>query len=739
MSSRQNTWRQITRVGIIIVITAWAIAFWQRHEVEQKLYADTGLRMQAMAETYASHAGLSMAIADESLKRLQDILQHDGEEAFGLAARFMSRTDTLGGAINRVALTDAHGRTRHAYQDGMMVASADVSGRDYFKAFRDDPSDRIVVTEPILGKASGKWIVLFVRPIRSDGKFAGVIFVGIGVEKLSQLLSIPKEKGLLITLLSPGNHVVARSVAGEQMIGRELQLPPDTADGTTFDMLNPLDGVTRRVAVSRVPDWGMHVIAGMDDAVIRNEVNEQARMTLLPPLLLSLLLLPAAFVIRRAFHHQKKAEHERNLEAARSQTVLEGMSEGVLLVDAQGRIIFSNEAATRWIPGQHGASFTEAIATSGLALTTEDGNPYAVEDPLRHVCLESGQDLDDIWLVETDPQKQMQWLAMRARPLSSAEGTISGAIVTLDNRTDEHERIADAEMSRTILARMNDAVLITDARADILMVNRAYVDLSGYSETELIGKPASIVRSERHDDAFWAAVWQSLTQQKKWSGTVWNQRKDGREYCVWHIITAVQDQRGRVVRYVAVSRDITEQQENEAELWQRANSDPLTGLANRCCFNDRLTQSLEASARHQQTFAVLYLDLDRFKPVNDALGHAAGDEVLRQVARRLQASLRSEDTLARIGGDEFALLMPRIALAQDAVVVATKILAAINTPLELFAGTVNVGVSIGIAVCPAHGNTATSLLAAADSALYVAKSEGRNTWRMAPDLPAQEP
>jgi diguanylate cyclase (GGDEF)-like protein len=226
-------------------------------------------------------------------------------------------------------------------------------------------------------------------------------------------------------------------------------------------------------------------------------------------------------------------------------------------------------------------------------------------------------------------------------------------------------------------------------------------------------------------------MWETLTQQKQWSGKVWNLRKDGSEYCVWHSITTVHDLRGRVVRYVAVSRDITEQQAMESDLWQRANFDPLTRLANRTRFEDRLAHVLTSAARHEQRFAVCYLDLDHFKPVNDKLGHAAGDELLQQVAHRMRATLREEDTLARIGGDEFALLMPRIASAEDAALTARKILAAIDLPFMLEAGTPRIGISIGIATFPEHGDTPEALVGAADQALYAAKKGGRNTWRLA--------
>lgn len=728
----QKTWRLTALTGAGILIAAWGLALWHGHDVELQTFASADRRIQTMAEAYASHAALSLAIADESLQRLQETLKHEGPAGFARIAQIMSREDTYGGAINRAVLVGPDGRTRESYVNGKSVGSVDVSGRDYFKAFRDDPSDRVFVSEPIIGKTSGKWIVLFVRPVIADGKFAGVIFVGLDSAQWERVVKIPEKDGVLITLLSPENRIIARSHDPEHATGSQIALPASTlVSSYTFDYTSTIDGITRRSAIREIPDWGMRIVAGIDLDLLEAEVDKHNQIALLPALLLTLLLLPAIFISRYALHRQQAAEHERNEEAVRSRTVLESMSEGVLLVDGAGVVTFANDSAEKWLNTPCGTTFPEVLAASGLLLVTEDGAAYAAADPLAETCLQSGLTLDDAWLVETNREKNRQWLAMCAHPLFTEEGKISGAVITLDDRTDEHERIADAEMSRTILDRMNDAVMVTDARANILMVNAAYLHLSGFSEHELLGNTASIGHSERHDDAFWAEMWQTLTQQGRWTGKVWNRRKDGCEYCLWHTITAVRDLRGRIVRYVAVSRDITEQQAQEASLWQRANFDPLTGLANRTRFEDRLTQMLNHVARHEHAFAVCYLDLDRFKPVNDTLGHAAGDAVLRQAAQRMRAVVRKEDTLARIGGDEFALLMPRLKTAEDCTRVAEKIIAALNQPFVVTEGSAQIGVSIGMAVYPRHGGDATALTGNADRALYRAKADGRNVWRFA--------
>lgn len=731
MQSSNNLWRLIGGVSLAVLAVAWSLALVHSRDVRQKTLAEGGWQMETMAEAYASHAQLSLAVADETLQRLQQVLNHDGEAAFGRVARIISREDAVVGNIDRVVLVGPDGRTGESYVKGEKVVSVDVSDREYFKAFRDDPTDRIFVTEPIIGKTSGKWIILFARPVLAKGRFAGLIFVGLEAGSLAHLVKTSENSGVTITLLSPGGRIIARSAAAEEAIGKRLAVPDQAQEGgSAFPFTSPIDGITRLSATRSVPDWGMRIVAGIDLNKLENEITAHNRIAVIPALLLTLLLAPAALLVRRAVRAQQAAERARLSEATRSRKVLEDMNEGVLLIARDGQISFANDAAQGWLGEPVGRPFQKALEAAGLSLVTEDGMPFAVSNPLEHLCLQSGLGLEGAWLLDS-ASEQERWLALRAHPLFDDENQISGAIATIVDRSGEHERITEAEMSKTVLARMSDAVLITDAQTTIRMINAAFTRLSGYSAEEAVGQKPAFLGSERHDDVFWATVWETLKRDGNWSGKVWNRHKNGHEYCVWHTITAVRDLGGRVSRYVAVSRDITEQQAQEADLWQRANFDPLTGLANRARFEDRLAQTFTHVARHEHAFAICYLDLDRFKPVNDTLGHAAGDAVLRQVAQRMRAVVRKDDTLARIGGDEFALLIPRLKSVDGTIRVAEKIISALNLPFVIDEGTAKIGVSIGIAIYPQHGKDAATLTANADRALYRAKAEGRNTWRFA--------
>lgn len=390
IKSEKTALRLLALISLIVITVAWALAFWQSREMEQQLFADTGRRMEMMAQTHAQQAALSLAVADESLKRLQDTLRLEGAAGFARVAAVVSRGEAAGGALNRVALIGKDGRMTQNYLNGQHTNLVDTSDRAYFKTFRDQPRDEIYFAEPILGKVSREWIILFARPVLVDGQFAGVIFVGFGSEQLSKLVNTAGEDGLLISMFSPGNRIVARSQAIKEALGREILLPAQSETGHYFDFRSPVDGVTRRFSVRKVPNWGLRIIAGMDHRVLKSQVAGYARIAMIPALLLTLLLLPAVVLIQRSMKRQQAAEHARFEEARRTRTVLETMSAAVLLLDATQSILFANQAATQWLPVTGGANFPERLAAAGLSLAMENGSNHVAHDPIQALCIASG-------------------------------------------------------------------------------------------------------------------------------------------------------------------------------------------------------------------------------------------------------------------------------------------------------------------------------------------------------------
>ncbi len=289
-------------------------------------------------------------------------------------------------------------------------------------------------------------------------------------------------------------------------------------------------------------------------------------------------------------------------------------------------------------------------------------------------------------------------------------------------------KTAEAELRIAAAAfESQEGMIVTDAENVIIKINQAFTNITGYTAREAVGQtPQHLLRSDRQDTAFYAAMWDSILHTGAWQGEIWNRRKNGEVYPEWLTITAVKGIDGAITHYVATLTDISERKTAEEKIKQLAFYDPLTQLPNRRLLLDRLKHSIDVERREGRQLALLMLDLDRFKTVNDSLGHLAGDELLQQVAIRITTRLRDIDTVARLGGDEFIVLLEDIAHPEDAARVAEDIITDLSRLFQLSQwDDVRIGVSIGISLYPQHGDSPEMLMANADTALYQAKDCGR--------------
>lgn len=294
--------------------------------------------------------------------------------------------------------------------------------------------------------------------------------------------------------------------------------------------------------------------------------------------------------------------------------------------------------------------------------------------------------------------------------------------VTQKRLDEEQMRLASKVFENTL-----EGVLVTDPKGNIVYTNQAFQDITGYSNEEVMGKNPKILSSGKHDQKFYQDMWQALIEKGEWQGEIWNRRKTGEIYPEWLTLSAIKDNCGKTVQYAAILSDLTSRKQNEERIKHLAYHDALTDLPNRYLFLDRLTLALAHSARHESTLAVLFLDLDRFKDVNDTLGHAAGDHLLQEVARRLQKCIRDEDTVARMGGDEFTLLLPEVNV-ERAKDVARRILKVFEKPFLLEDKELLITPSIGIATASDKSIDAQTILRYADLAMYKAKESGKNRY-----------
>ena len=274
-----------------------------------------------------------------------------------------------------------------------------------------------------------------------------------------------------------------------------------------------------------------------------------------------------------------------------------------------------------------------------------------------------------------------------------------------------------------------DGVIVTDAKGVIVATNPAFTEITGYTQEEALGKTPRMLKSDRQTPDFYQQLWTAISSGGDWQGEIWNRRKNGEVFPEWLTISAVRDSEQQIRNFVAVFSDISTIKRTQADLERLAHFDPLTDLPNRVLFQDRMQHAIDRAQRHDEKVAVLLLDLDGFKLINDSLGHPVGDQLLQQAARRLAACVRVEDTVARLGGDEFAVILTELRDGSDAVEAVQRMLEAIQLPFELPGGSGMVTTSIGVAVFPSDGRGVTELVRNADAAMYEAKGAGRNTYR----------
>ena len=417
---------------------------------------------------------------------------------------------------------------------------------------------------------------------------------------------------------------------------------------------------------------------------------------------------------------RKQTEVALRESEARYRAVAQSANDAIIIVDGSGTIVSANPGAEiifgytedeinglpvlQLMPDQY-----RHLHLAGINRVMSGGEPQVIGKTVELEGLRKDQSKFPMELSLT------QW--------QTSEGWFFSAFIrdiTQRKQAEAHLRIAATAFES------NEPMVITNAENIILQVNRAFNESTGYSKEEAVGQHISLVKSGRHDEAFYAAMWKTIERAGTWQGEVWDRRKNGEVYPKWLIISVVKGDDGVVTHYVGTHIDITERKAAEEQIKQLAFYDPLTQLPNRRLLQERLKHGIDVERREGKQLAWLMLDLDRFKAVNDSFGHLAGDELLLQVAARITSRLREVDMVARLGGDEFVVLLEDIAHPENAARVAEEIIIDLNKPFQLTqSDDVQIGVSIGISLYPQHGDNIDILMDNADAALYQAKDQGR--------------
>ena len=331
------------------------------------------------------------------------------------------------------------------------------------------------------------------------------------------------------------------------------------------------------------------------------------------------------------------------------------------------------------------------------------------------------------FVVEHALKNRRVWVRVRGKALYDSSAKAIRMVGYVSDITEEKHYQKEIKLFAKVFETTSEGVLVADSKVNIIAVNRAFIQMTGFSKEEVFGKNPRIRKSGKHDEDYYERLWKILLFSGSWRGEMYNRNKNNSITPERVSISVIRDNSGEISYFVAIYSDISKEKKEEERLLQLAHHDALTKLPNRYLFQDRLNQAIIWHKRTESMFGLFFIDLDDFKPINDENGHEAGDAVLKQVASRLRALTRQSDTVARLAGDEFVIILANITSLQMAKELAEKILLHLNSPIVFNGTDLRVGASIGISAYPVHGEDAKTLLQNADEAMYLAKYQGKNS------------
>lgn len=698
---------------------------------------------------------------DLSLLSLQDELlrqeAHGGLDDASMRAyieRIDARLpDTLG-----LRYYEASAMVRFAVT-GVTNEHANVRDRDYFQHLKDKPDAGLVVSAPIVGRISGRWVVVLARRFNHlDGTFGGDVHVSIPVETLMErsatghdvgkhgMVSLYNGDRILLSRVPEATAVAFTATTPANRSEQFRSLIETGAEAKEYESVSLVDGISRLISFRKIAPYPLYMTVGLAKQDILGDWHKEVYH--IGALIVAVLLLTCAGAFA-CYRNWTRRLAEADEFAARTTTQCEDLENANESLKRDEETLRLREARLR--------SMFELLPI-GLIRTTEDGHFLEANWAFLEMLGYSMEELSDRDTASLTPEQFRQDDARRAFDLRvkrrfgpydkeyvGKDGRripvrVSGTMVTESSgETSVWSTVEDLGearrqetrnlLSASVFDNTVEAIVITDANAKIISVNPAFTDITGYSADEVLGKNPRVIKSDRHDSDFYKDLWNKLLSEGRWQGQIWNRRKDGEAFLASQTISSVRDGNGRIGQFVSIFIDITDLHHKDALLRHQAYHDALTGLPNRLLLQDRLGHAIEVGRRTGENIAVMFIDLDRFKIVNDSLGHDIGDILLIEIAERLQGCLRRSDTVARLGGDEFVVVLSSCGAATEAVEVAEKIVKRLSETTIIKGHHVAVGASVGIAMFPQDGDDVTTLMKDADAAMYRAKKSGRGTFR----------
>jgi len=524
----------------------------------------------------------------------------------------------------------------------------------------------------------------------------------------------------VISRHDPQGRFLFVSPAAFEMFGVK---PEDLAGRLLPDLCHPEDRAAVAASLARV------VRENMPDTVLYRYLDPEGRMLWIESTVKRVTLDEKGRVgelVINSRNVSERQEYQQTIDEIqkRNVAILESAGEGVVGLDRAGNVSFVNAKGAELL----GFAQAEMVGRESHALfhaTRPNHTPFPQKEcPIYRGLHERrvAQSSDDYFVRRDGTHFPVEYIGT---PIL-ADGQVEGMVLVFRDITERRLTDDKLRQSDTVFANAAESIMMLDAAGAITAVNRAFCEITGYAQDEVMGQKASILKSGRHPPEFYRNMWLQTMETGFWRGEIWNRRKNGEVFLQWGSVTSVRDEKGELRNYVAVFTDITQIKQAEEKLQYLASHDPLTALPNRALLSDRLQHAVLQAANNHGRLALVFIDFDHFKNINDTLGHSAGDVFLTQVAKRLATVVRREDTLARWGGDEFVIVLEQAGNPQQLAEWAERVLRTLSQPLTLEGHELVPAASMGLCLYPEDGDTPARLIQAADSAMYRAKQLGRN-------------
>jgi len=714
---------------LLLALLATALVAWQlisaSRDREQALERQTQSYLRAVEANVLS----SIQLTDMALVGFSNAIKVAPFTPETLANLLASRGASFGNHF-WVTFLDREG-TAIASSRNLPVAGVNYADRDYFKA-QLKPGSGLFVSAPAIGKVSNARLFFLSRRVESaDGQFLGVIVAPVDIDRLGEVFENSRlNADVSISLIHANGRMIARSPEFARTYNFDMRKSPlfaelKKANTGTFRSLSPIDDRSRILSYRKLPDLPLILTVGSSDIGIA--LISQRQLVIAGFALLLILALISIFSswaihsyaaaeerenqIRSLYDSSQKAEKKLAESEQRLRLIADNLPVVIAYIDRNERYTFKNRR------------FSEIFGTGD---TLADALPPAlyVETKPHIERAFAGEAVNfERHMMRGDA---LCCDAITYVPDKDDAGNVVGLFVMAEDISERKRHEESSKLATLMYENASEGMMVTDAEGVILSVNPAFSRISGFSPDEVTGHIAYELTSGQQDIKIFSQMRAKLTHSGYWEGEVWHQHKNGEHYLVSLRFNTVFDNKGNALRHVALFTDITKKKATEEAIWKQANFDGLTGLPNRRMFNDRLRLEMKKSARDVLPMALVFIDLDGFKAVNDTLGHAFGDILLKQVAERLLQSVRNTDTVARLGGDEFTVILSELKETGDAVRIVQEILHAMSRPFQLGHEMAEISASIGISLFPEDGQDAETLIKNADQAMYLAKRQGRN-------------